>query len=697
MKKGYYFVVGLGMLLCLCPLVGMTVAETTETTEKKELAAFPLLEDENGMNEAYLQELGAYFEDHFAFRQYLVSADSWIESTLFQKSNIDNVIVGEDGWLFYKDTLNDYNGQVRLSDRAIENIAYNLSVMQKQIESQGSKFIFTIAPNKNSLYTQNMPYTCSYVYSDVNNRKLLEKALEQYQVNYVDLFDLFAQQEEVLYYQRDSHWNNKGAMLAYNAILDEAQWQHDTYTDCKYEETEDYIGDLNAMVYPEMELPETQIRYEYETKYEYINRGEREAVADSKVSVEDARVETVNDQCDGSLLMYRDSFGNAILPFMANAFGRACFVKATPYTPGLHMTQCEPDVVVVEKVERKLDELAYEPAVMSGARISYPKKHRTVHSVTSMYGVIPEANQNTVEVYGVLDQNFGKKNDGIYVGVKGKKLYQAFARTIENRTDYGYCAYLPKDELKGQETIQVFVKEGKDNILICEQQIDCSRLTVGTDTVPDSDLLGGAGAEKDDEGIVILVQEQGKEQEKKTTATSLAQMADRGEITLHEQDRVTPERETPLYDGEVVSVQRVVVKKKKEVKSIPYHTKKVTSDDLYVGEKEITNPGKKGKKVITYQVTYVDGEVEAEKVISEKVTKRAVDQVVTEGTKEKVEPTVAPAPAKEPAKEPAKDTGKEVTGGERTIVSKKKIYDCGFDDYYYEITYSDGTVEYQDA
>ena len=37
--------------------------------------------------------------------------------------------------------------------------------------------------------------------------------LEKEGVHSLDLFRLFAEQDEVLYYARDSHWNEKGAVV----------------------------------------------------------------------------------------------------------------------------------------------------------------------------------------------------------------------------------------------------------------------------------------------------------------------------------------------------------------------------------------------------------------------------------------------------------------------------------------------------
>ena len=139
-------------LMCLIPSVGMTIARTDHTTENRQMAKLPKLKKDGKMNITYLQELGAWFEDHFAFRNVLVTADSNIQVKVFSVSNMDSVITGKNGWMYYTDTLYDFLGENTMSDRELFNVTNNLSLMQRYVQERGAKFLFTVAPNKNSLY-----------------------------------------------------------------------------------------------------------------------------------------------------------------------------------------------------------------------------------------------------------------------------------------------------------------------------------------------------------------------------------------------------------------------------------------------------------------------------------------------------------------------------------------------------------------
>ena len=102
-------------VLCVLPFAGMTFFRTDVTTENRRLTEFPVLFDDGALNTDYFESLGNYFTDRFAFRQLFVSIDAEIQSKLFSVSNVDSVIKGTDGWLYYSSTLDDYLGQNILS------------------------------------------------------------------------------------------------------------------------------------------------------------------------------------------------------------------------------------------------------------------------------------------------------------------------------------------------------------------------------------------------------------------------------------------------------------------------------------------------------------------------------------------------------------------------------------------------------
>ena len=449
MKKSNIVFVAVCMALCIVPFACMTFAPTTATTENKKLSELPSLYDD-GVNVNYLGDLGEYFGDHFAFRNAMVNADSLIQGSVFGVSNASTVVKGENGWLYYTDTLNDYLGKNTLSDRGIYNIASNLSIIQKYVEDKGADFVFTIAPNKNSLYGENMPYYYQKKASDKKNINSLSPLLESTEINYTDLFSLFESQSETLYLKRDSHWNNKGAMLAYNAIMNTLGREHDDYVTTESLRTKTEYGDLNKMLYPLSAQPEWNYYYQKDYCYKYKTKTE---------SVEDAWIETENKNGNGSLLMFRDSFGNTLLPFFAEEFEKAYFSKTTPYSIEEYMDEYQPACVVIEKVERNIDEFAYAPPLMTGTTVEQSGDVKSESTDTTLNVGTTEINASYLEVSGVVDEKYIETETDIYINVTadGKKTtYRAF-NVSDDSTDNGYLLYLPKDKLSSVKSVDIEV------------------------------------------------------------------------------------------------------------------------------------------------------------------------------------------------------------------------------------------------
>ena len=161
----------------LIPLIGMAAGSDSCSSEKRRLAELPAAVTEGKLNRDYLSQLGDYFQDHFGFRDELITANSVIRSKAFLTSTVDTVIQGRDGWLYYRDSLPDYQGTGLLSERSIFNLAHCIQMMRQILFDRGIRFVFAAAPNKNSLYPDNMPYYNALVIDDTRNLIRLQNKL----------------------------------------------------------------------------------------------------------------------------------------------------------------------------------------------------------------------------------------------------------------------------------------------------------------------------------------------------------------------------------------------------------------------------------------------------------------------------------------------------------------------------------------
>ena len=454
MKKGKLIYCILFFAICLCPSLGMLVTKQETSSENRQLSEFPSPKTEEGnINVEWLSQAGDYFQEHFAFRNELVTGNALLHGRLLETSTADGVIQGKNGWLYYKDSLDDYLGQDLLSDRSLFNIAHMLSMTQRALEEKGVNFLFTIAPNKNSLYGDNMPYYDKLKVSGQTNRENLEDWLKTEKVAYADLYQALMEEDEVLYHARDSHWNNKGAALAADVLMDALGKDHDSYEGESYTVRRDYTGDLDTMLYPLASTADDEIYYDKETTY---------ATVEEIQSNFDPRITTVNPVKEGSLVMYRDSFGNALLPYMADAYANAYFSRGIPYQL-MDVETHSADTVIIERAERFLPEMSQFPPVLTAKEISLTENEELQGSDGAVDVKIKPQGM-TAQLSGRIKEGLLDTDSRIYLKVNGS-VYEAFPMDVkveENLDDNGFCLYLPS-ELVAADGNDVEILIEKDN------------------------------------------------------------------------------------------------------------------------------------------------------------------------------------------------------------------------------------------
>lgn len=356
-KKGYGVFIVLCMVILLIPFAGMAVAPTMTTTENKEMMALPEI------NVDYMSDMGDYFQEHFAFRQEMVSANAAIYGKVFGASTTDQVVIGKNNWMYFTGTLDDYLVEHQISERGLNNVIHNLKLIQNYAERNGSQFLLAIAPNKNSVYGENMPYYYVRGEGETNYDRLRERMIQE-DIHFVDLHKAFEESGEILYLERDSHWTNKGAVLAYNQMMQALTTGYETYENVPYEVRKEHLGDLTEMLYPLNSELENNEYYNMDWNWSYVNE-----VTDNM----DEWIETSNPQKDKILLMYRDSFGESLLPFFAEAFGKGYFTRLVPFDM-TNINQYQADYTIVERVERRISSLRRRPRLCRHRQYSFRKQ-----------------------------------------------------------------------------------------------------------------------------------------------------------------------------------------------------------------------------------------------------------------------------------------------------------------------------------
>lgn len=462
-------------IVIILPFAGVLWAPTMETTENRTLAEMPSLEEDGKPNLSIMSDLGSYFEDHFAYRNELVTANAKLRA-LLGTSATDSVVLGDDGWLFYGGTTPDYLGTGRLTSQEVENMAFNFSLIQGYCESVGANFALAIVPNKNSVYPEKMPFYFGKAAEGSVFDELNEKLTSE-GVNHVDLYSLLtssktASPENLLYYKLDTHWNQQGAIKACEQLMDVLGRENAAISlsdIANIADEESHAGDLSGMLYPSDVQSEQAPSYDKGLPYE-ITTGANEIDTEASAWIE------TKGEGSGTLFMFRDSFAQNMVPFLASTFSESFYDWYVPYDytkiEGRNVTD-----VVVEKAERSLGDLSKNPGIMPSPSFTLSDDEvASIDRTQDSGGEAPSVHEDGsfMVVEGTLPSSlqFADLDDFFIMLSRGAKstCYVPF-RVTANGSSGAYRAFIYAKDYTGTSSISVMTQRGDKIEQICESQI----------------------------------------------------------------------------------------------------------------------------------------------------------------------------------------------------------------------------------
>ncbi len=173
-------------------------------------------------NNDYYRSFDQYVNDSFSLRSPLVFAKRWIDYHLFGATDAADVHVGSHGWLYSRQSIDDYRKEACGDSAAIEQLVLELHAIERIVEASGRRFIFTVAPNKSTIYPEFLGFvplgeSCNHSRYDL----LLEK-LERYPLKHFVRLEKRLQNAKqrpaLLYSPTGTYWNASGALVAAETI-----------------------------------------------------------------------------------------------------------------------------------------------------------------------------------------------------------------------------------------------------------------------------------------------------------------------------------------------------------------------------------------------------------------------------------------------------------------------------------------------
>lgn len=249
------------------PLIQMAtgIFKLPKLNEKRDKATKPVFSLKN-FDSNYIKNFENYFNDNYGFRDQFIMFNNSIDVKLLKVNTNPNVIIGKNDYLYSIEELNDYNRDNTLSDADIETIGKNLLKFQKDLQERGIYFLFTIAPNKSTIYPEYMPFQPKFQ-NEASNYDKLQKKIDELGINNINFKKTLMENKDKynLYYKRDTHWNDRGSFLATEEILKNLSkvYPISDMPKIKFVEKEIYNGDLDGLLGLKSWIEEEKLNIDY--------------------------------------------------------------------------------------------------------------------------------------------------------------------------------------------------------------------------------------------------------------------------------------------------------------------------------------------------------------------------------------------------------------------------------------------------
>ncbi len=327
--------------------------------ENRDLAPFPQWEGSWESARAYPDAFSRWFEDHFAFRGTLVRWYGEGRYFLLGVSPSSAVIKGDRGWLYYADDggVEDYANATLMTPEEVGAWREALVRARDWLHDRRVAFVFTIAPDKHVIYPEHLPAVIRRVH-DLSRTDQLFTALAGTGVCVVDVRPALveAKGRERGYYLTDTHWNDRGAFVAYQRIIEAVRRQAPavppawTREDFEPEQDEIEGRDLAGMMGLKHVLHEAELSL-------VPRRPRRARVIEPAGAAPDAELGRIVTEIPGSTLpravVFRDSFASHLAPFLSEHFSRTVYLWQNDFDASV-VAEERPDVVIEEIVGRHL-------------------------------------------------------------------------------------------------------------------------------------------------------------------------------------------------------------------------------------------------------------------------------------------------------------------------------------------------------
>lgn len=294
-----------------------------------------------------------YFLERYGLKDTFIRLHSLLQVKVFKTTHVSMAVVGKKGWLFYsgEQTLQYHQGQQPLTPASVQRWVDVLHQRRAWHEQRKMRYLYLVGPNTHTIYPEFVPAIAGHTRLD----QLAEaKASGAPNLPFCDVRPVLrAHKDRVpLYFKTDTHWGPAAGFLAAQVMAKQLGLPPLEGPLYPLRLHEVGGGDLSRMLGLQQDFTDVEAWPAVRPKPLYYEGGAPFVPQLTNVAIRD-RVVLENPSGQGTALVFRDSYGEALMPWISGMFRKTVWIWTYQFSEQTVLKE-KPDVVIEVLVERVL-------------------------------------------------------------------------------------------------------------------------------------------------------------------------------------------------------------------------------------------------------------------------------------------------------------------------------------------------------
>lgn len=342
-------------------------------SENRVLAVFP--EFNVNQLDKFPHEFDTYLDDNFTFRVPFLNFYHDLKFQMGISPNRNDVLIGTNGHFFIAQKDQEtFIGKYDYTEERLDSMINIWKIREEYLKSEKIPFYWLVAPNKHHVYPEYLPLG----YNEKNKNRTLtlqDKFNRQFPLKLIYPLDVIVKHKEKqeAYFKQDNHWSNKGALIAYEELMNALKKDFPELKTLKYEsvqwrQIDKKDGNLLNFLGKEGQLSEMADVPEFPNssaaEVEKFNFKPSEGFPYTW----DYEIRYKNEKAlnKKKVLIIRDSFGVFIMPFLNETFSEILYIfDGWKYGVNKEIIDLfQPDIIIFLTLETHTDNILSHPPII---------------------------------------------------------------------------------------------------------------------------------------------------------------------------------------------------------------------------------------------------------------------------------------------------------------------------------------------